>query len=76
MGVKREFKTAIKYYQMASQNSQVLAFYNLATMHATGTGVSRSCPIAVDLYKNVAERGRWTDKMMEAYTAYRVSIFL
>lgn len=57
---------------MATQNSQLLAYYNLANMHATGTGVARNCPIAVDFYKMVAERGKWADRMMEAYIAYRV----
>jgi TPR repeat protein len=40
-------------------------------MHATGTGMLRSCPTAVELYKNVAERGRWGELMMEAHTDYR-----
>ena len=29
---------AIKYYNLASQSGHVLAFFNLADMHATGTG--------------------------------------
>lgn len=40
-------------------------------MHATGTGVMRSCPTAVELFKNVAERGKWGEKLMEAHTLYR-----
>jgi len=43
----------------------------LADMHATGTGMLRSCPTAVELYKNVAERGRWGELMMEAHSDYR-----
>jgi len=69
--VKRDYKMAIKYYNLASQSGHVLAFFNLADMHATGTGMLRSCPTAVELYKNVAERGRWADLMMEAHTDYR-----
>lgn len=49
-----------------------MAFYNLADMHATGTGMLRSCPTAVELYKNVAERGRWGELMMEAHSDYRL----
>ena len=41
-------------------------------MHATGTGMLRSCPTAVELYKNVAERGRWGELMMEAHSDYRL----
>merc|ERR1719430_1110329 len=29
------------------------------------------CPTAVELYKNVAERGKWGERMMEAHTDYR-----
>ncbi len=31
----------------------------------------RSCPTAVELYKNVAERGKWGELMMEAHTDYK-----
>lgn len=48
-----------------------MAFYNLAQMHATGTGMMRSCPAAVELFKNVAERGKWSDQLMAAHTDYR-----
>merc|ERR1711953_923149 len=44
---------------------------NLADMHATGTGMLRSCPTAVELYKNVAERGKRAELMMEAHADYR-----
>ena len=37
-GVKRDYKMATKYYNLASQSGHVLAFFNLADMHATGTG--------------------------------------
>ena len=70
-GVRKDYKMAIKYFNLASQSGHVLAFYNLAEMHATGTGMLRSCPTAVELFKNVAERGKWGEKMMEAHTEYR-----
>ncbi|EFP05318.1 CRE-SEL-1 protein [Caenorhabditis remanei] len=70
-GNKRDFKKSVKLYQLASQNGHILAYYNLAQMHATGTGVPRSCTHAVDLFKSVAERGRWGEKLMEAHSAYK-----
>ena len=83
-GVRKDFKMAIKYFNLASQSGHVLAFHNLADMHATGTGMlrcrpllrtcycfHRSCPTAVELYKNVAERGKWGELMMEAHADYR-----
>lgn len=62
---------ANKYFNLASQSGHVLAYYNLAQMHATGTGMMRSCPTAVELFKNVAERGKWSDQLMSAHARYR-----
>ncbi|NWH77472.1 SE1L1 protein, partial [Piaya cayana] len=71
IGVKRDYKQALKYFNLASQGGHVLAFYNLAQMHATGTGVMRSCHTAVELFKNVCERGRWSERLMTAYNSYK-----
>lgn len=49
MGVKRDYKQALKFFNLASQAGHILAFYNLAQMHATGTGVMRSCHTAVEV---------------------------
>ncbi|XP_043260848.1 protein sel-1 homolog 1-like [Colletes gigas] len=70
-GVKRDYKLANKYFNLASQSGHVLAYYNLAQMHATGTGMMRSCTTAVELLKTVAERGKWSDQLVVAYTNYR-----
>ncbi len=71
LGVPRDYKMATKYFNLASQSGHILAFYNLANMHATGTGMLRSCHTAVELYKNVAERGKWGEMMMEAHSDYK-----
>nr|XP_033807694.1 protein sel-1 homolog 1 isoform X2 [Geotrypetes seraphini] len=71
IGVKRDYKQALKYFNLASQGGHILAFYNLAQMHATGTGVGRSCHNAVELFKNVCERGRWSERLMSAYSNYK-----
>lgn len=71
IGVKRDFKLANKYFNLASQSGHVLAFYNLGQMHASGVGMMRSCPTAVELFKNVAERGKWAERLMVAYQDYR-----
>lgn len=49
IGVKRDYKQALKFFNLASQAGHVLAFYYLAQMHATGTGVMRSCHTAVEV---------------------------
>ncbi|XP_035279373.1 protein sel-1 homolog 1-like [Anguilla anguilla] len=71
IGVKRDYKQALKYFNLASQAGHILAFYNLAQMHATGTGVMRSCHTAVELFKNVCERGRWSERLMTAYGSFK-----
>nr|XP_041572768.1 protein sel-1 homolog 1 isoform X2 [Taeniopygia guttata] len=71
IGVKKDYKQALKYFNLASQGGHILAFYNLAQMHATGTGVMRSCHTAVELFKNVCERGRWSERLMTAYNSYK-----
>lgn len=67
----RDYKAANEYFNLASQSGHVLAFFNLAQMHATGAGMMRSCSTAVELLKNVAERGKWSDQLMAAHTDYR-----
>ena len=49
LGVRRDYKMALKYFNLASQSGHVLAFYNLAQMHATGTGVMRACHTATEV---------------------------
>lgn len=71
LGVKKDMKMALKYFTLASQSGHVLAFYNLAQMHASGQGVVRSCSTATELFKNVAERGSWSEALMEAHSLYR-----
>ncbi|MEQ2171735.1 hypothetical protein GOODEAATRI_013818 [Goodea atripinnis] len=62
IGVKRDYKQALKFFNLASQAGHILAFYNLAQMHATGTGVMRSCHTA---------RGRWSERLMTAYGSFK-----
>ncbi|XP_051867007.1 protein sel-1 homolog 1-like [Pristis pectinata] len=71
LGVKRDYKLAIKYFHHASQAGHALALYNLAQMYGSGTGVVRSCLTAAELYKNVCERGQWTERFLAAYFAYK-----
>ena len=47
--MRRDYKMAVKFFNLASQGGHVLAYYNLAQMHATGTGVLRNCHTAVEV---------------------------
>ncbi|XP_061721372.1 protein sel-1 homolog 1 [Cydia pomonella] len=71
IGVRRDFKQANKYFSLASQSGHVLALYHLAHTHAQGLGVLRSCTTAVELFKNVCERGAWGSRLMLAHAAWR-----
>ncbi|KAJ2938510.1 hypothetical protein O0L34_g13007 [Tuta absoluta] len=71
IGVRRDFKQANKYFSLASQTGHVLALYHLGQMHAQGLGVMRSCTTAVELFKNVCERGEWSSRLMLAHAAWR-----
>ncbi|XP_041968880.1 protein sel-1 homolog 1 isoform X2 [Aricia agestis] len=71
IGVRRDFKQANKYFSLASQSGHVLALYHLGQLHAQGLGVLRSCTTAVELFKNVCERGRWSARLMRAHATWR-----
>ncbi|XP_072929687.1 protein sel-1 homolog 1 isoform X2 [Epargyreus clarus] len=71
IGVSRDFRQANKYFSLASQSGHVLALYHLAQMNAEGLGVLRSCTTAVELYKNVCERGGWASRLMAAHASWR-----
>lgn len=62
---------ANKYFNLASQSGHILAYYNLGQMHAVGLGMMRSCATAVELFKNVAERGQWSERLMLAHQDYK-----
>ncbi|KAH8247829.1 hypothetical protein KR038_010502 [Drosophila bunnanda] len=70
-GVKADYKLAFKYFNLATQSGHVLAYYNLGVMNAYGMGMLRSCPAAVEFFKTVSERGRWSSRLMHAYSDYK-----
>ncbi|EDV43958.1 uncharacterized protein Dana_GF18742 [Drosophila ananassae] len=70
-GVKTDYKLALKYFNLATHSGHVLAYYNLGVMHAYGLGMLRSCPAAVEFFKTVSERGRWSSRLMHAYSDYK-----
>ncbi|XP_022710368.1 protein sel-1 homolog 1-like [Varroa jacobsoni] len=70
IGVEKSYPVAFKYFQQALMQGHTSAFYYLGLMNGQGTGVVRNCHNAVDLLKEVAERGPWMSFMQEAYKAY------
>lgn len=49
IGTRRNYKSALKYFNLASQSGNMLALYNLAQMHSSGAGVMRACHTAVEV---------------------------
>jgi TPR repeat protein len=50
LGVKRDYKIAVKNFGLASKSGNLLAYFNMAQMHASGIGVLRSCTTALEVY--------------------------
>ncbi len=68
LGVRRDYKMALKYFNLASQSGNVLAFFNLAQMHATGTGVLRACHTATEVGGSV--RGTVAQKLKTCHVCF------
>lgn len=54
---RRNYPTALNYFQMAVQKGHTLAMHKLAQMNLHGIGTPRQCENAMHLFKAVAERG-------------------
>ncbi|OQR75724.1 protein sel-11-like [Tropilaelaps mercedesae] len=70
LGVEKNYPIAFKYFQQALMQGHTSAFYYLGLMNGQGTGVVRNCRNAVDLLKEVAERGSWSSQLSDAYQAH------
>lgn len=70
-GVKQDYGKALSLFSLSAQQGSLVALYNLAQMHQHGLGTVPSCTLAVQLYKKVAERGRWSASIHEAYKLYQ-----
>jgi TPR repeat protein len=67
-GVIQNFQKAFMWFTEALRRGHTPACYALAVMHLNGIGTVRDCPIAVNLLKEVAERGDWVSRNLR--TAY------
>lgn len=70
-GTKQDIRLAVKYLQLASQHQNIRAIMQLADLQSSGRGIPRSCQGAVDMYKNVAERGMYSRLFMQAAQQYK-----
>ena len=46
LGTTRDYRKAMQFFTLATQQSHLLGIYGLGTMHATGTGTARSCDVS------------------------------
>ena len=70
---RRDYKRAIHYYTLAGQQGHTLSLKQLGDMHHKGIGMHKNCNLAVSLYKNVAERGRYSRTLELAHTAFKAA---
>jgi|GEM_PF-1163026 len=57
IGVKKDLKAAVSFYQLAADKKLARAQTNLARCYATGTGVEKDLAKAIGLYRSAAEQG-------------------
>ncbi|RKP06995.1 hypothetical protein THASP1DRAFT_17714, partial [Thamnocephalis sphaerospora] len=68
----KHYADAKQHFSLAAHHGHLLAQYYLADIHWEGHGTSKSCPLAVSLYKMVAEKGDWQySPIPTAYQAYK-----
>ena len=71
--MKQDYVKSITYFSAAAQQGHLVAIFYLAQIHHYGLGTVVSCPLAVQLYKKVAERGPWQSTLYQAYELFQVS---
>jgi len=69
MGVKKGYDKALHHFTLSAHQGHTLALYNLGQMHLNGLGAPRSCSVAVQFLKAVAERGPWGTQLSDAHEA-------
>lgn len=70
-GTRKDYLKAITYFSLAAQQGNLIAMYYLGQMNDFGLGTSQSCPLAVQLYKRVAERGPWSSILDQAHELFQ-----
>lgn len=70
-GTPIDVNQAVKYLQLSAQNRNIRAIYKLGELHHEGKRVPSNCEMAMEMYKNVAERGSWARFFMQAGNQYK-----
>eukprot|EP00954_Amorphochlora_amoebiformis_P019910 1335601-Amorphochlora_amoeboformis.AAC.2 len=70
MGIDVDYGAALQYFTLAGHQGHIRSLFNLAQMHMNGLGTVQSCPIAVKVFKSVAERGQWAQVLSSAHKNY------
>jgi len=65
------YDLAVTYFNRAISYGHTLAAYNLGLIHMHGIGSYKSCSLASNLFKFVAERGVHSLQLKEAYEKYQ-----
>ena len=68
---KANYDQAVTYFNRAISYGHTLAAYNLGLIHMHGIGSYKSCSLASNLFKFVAERGLHSRKLKDGYEYYQ-----
>ena len=67
---RKDAQKALQFFSLAAQNGHVRALHKVGRLYARALGVRRSCDVAANAYKTVAERGPWVAQLAEAHAVY------
>jgi len=73
---QKDIAKALQLLTIASHNGHLKALHKTAQLYAEGIGVPRSCPMAVQNFKNVAERVLTNRLLSRASRAFSSGFFL
>ena len=67
---RKDAQKALQFFSLAAQNGHVRVLHKVGRLYARALGVRRSCDVAANAYKTVAERGPWVAQLAEAHAVY------
>jgi hypothetical protein len=73
LGVKKDYKLALEYYEAASNNANLDAIFNIARLHEKGRGVEKSLKKSYE-YNIIAARKGHTEAQFKVAKMYEKGI--
>ncbi|CAM9189460.1 unnamed protein product [Chrysoparadoxa australica] len=67
---KHDANKAFPLFSSAAQHGHVEALFRVGQMYSRGEGIAQSCQVALLNFKNVVERGAWSEGLANAQRLY------